>query len=193
MNGIPSLRTMRRVTLAARGMAIVLGIISVAVAQELTKESRGRGQIMLNVIKKELQKHYYDPEFHGRDLEACFQKARLDLDQATSLGHMFGIIAPAVLELEDSHTLFVPPRRVSKIQYGWEMRVINETPYIIAVKPGSDAAAKGLKAGDAVLSVDGRPPTRQNLWLMRYRYYTIRPAAGISLVVQSPGGSTALD
>jgi C-terminal processing protease CtpA/Prc len=142
---------------------------------------------MLKVIKKELQNHYYDPTFHGLDLEARFARAEQDIEQATSLGHMFGIIAQAVLDLNDSHTLFVPPGRTVKFQYGWQMLVIGETPYVITVKPGSDAEAKGLKAGDAVLSVDGYPPTRQNLWMYRYRYYSVRPAPGMRLIVQSPG------
>jgi C-terminal processing protease CtpA/Prc len=143
---------------------------------------------MLKVIKKDLQNHYYDPTFHGLDLEARFARAEQDIEQATSLGHMFGIIAQAVLDLNDSHTLFGPPGRVTKVQYGWQMLVIGETPYVIAVKPGSDAEAKGLRAGDVVLSIDGYPPTRQNLWVYRYRYYSVRPAPGMKLVVQSPGG-----
>jgi C-terminal processing protease CtpA/Prc len=68
------------------------------------------------------------------------------------------------------------------------MRVIGETPYIFAVKPGSDAAAKGLQAGDAVLSVDGNAPNRRNTQVFRYRYYLVRPTPAMRMVVQSPGG-----
>ncbi len=169
-------------------LGILLGAAFLMLAQELRSSDKARGRTMLRVIKKELQKHYYDPTFHGLDLEACFARAEQDIEQATSLGHMFGIVAQAVLDLNDSHTLFLPPGRVTKFQYGWRMLLVGETPYVIAVKPGSDAEAKGLKTGDAVLSVDGYPPTRQNLWVYRYRYYSVRPAPGMRLVVQSPGG-----
>jgi C-terminal processing protease CtpA/Prc len=169
-------------------LAIPSVIISATSGQELRDVDRARGQVMLKVIKKELQKYYYDPTFHGLDLEARFKKAEQDIEHATSLGHAYGIIAQALLDLHDSHTLFIPPRRTTKYQYGWQVRMIGETPFVIAVKPDSDAAAKGLKVGDAVLSVDGYPVTRQNLWIMKYRYYTIRPALGMKLVVQSPGG-----
>lgn len=157
-------------------------------AQELRDIDRARGQTMLKVIKKDLQKYYYDPTFHGLDLDECFLKAEQDIDQAASLGQVFGIIARAVLTLDDSHTRFVPPGMTAKFDYGWRVRVIGETPTVIAVKPGCDAEAKGLKAGDAVLSVDGSPLNRKNMPLFRYRYLLIRPAPGVGLVVQSPGG-----
>lgn len=156
-------------------------------AQELSDRDRARGRTMLKVIKKEIQKRYYDPKFHGLDLDERFLKAEQDIEQSASLGHMLGIIAQAVLDLNDSHTLFVPPGRTAKFHYGWRMRAIGDRPYIIAVRPGSDAEAKGLKAGDAVLSVDGYPLNRGNVQLYRYRYFLVRPAPAVRLVVQSPG------
>jgi len=147
-----------------------------------------RGKTMIKTIKKELQNHYYDQTFHGVDIEARFSKAEAAIDQAGSLGQVFGIIAQAVLDLNDSHTRFIPPNRTAKFNYGWRMRAISETPHIIAVKPGSDAEAKGLKMGDAVLSIEGNTPTRRNLGNFYYRYYLVRPTPAMRLVVQSPGG-----
>jgi C-terminal processing protease CtpA/Prc len=168
--------------------AILLIAAVAAGAQEIRGLDRTRGSTMLNVIRKEIQKYYYDPMFHGLDIEARFRRAEQDIGQVTSLGQMYGVIAQAVLDLDDSHTLFVPPARIEKYRYGWVMRMIDATPYILAVKPGTDAAGKGLKAGDVVLSVDGVVPTRQNLSLLKYRYYCIRPAPCQRLTVKSPGG-----
>lgn len=156
--------------------------------QVLRDSDRARGRTMLRVVMKEIQKYYYDPTFHGLDLDAVFLRAGQEIDLAASLSQVFVIIARAVLELGDSHTRFVPPPRTVEYQYGWQMRMIDTTPYIVAVKPGTDAAAKGLKAGDAVLTIDGVAPTRQNLPLLRYRYYSIRPVPGQRLTVKSPGG-----
>jgi C-terminal processing protease CtpA/Prc len=58
---------------------------------------------------------------------------------------------------------------------------------VVAVKPGSDAEAKGIKPGDLVVSVDGFKPTRKELWKMEYYYYQLSPRPGMRLVVQSPG------
>ncbi len=157
-------------------------------AQELRDTDRTRGKTMLKVIKKDLLSRYYDPAFHGLDLEARFLKAEQDLEQAGTLSHMFGIIAQAVVDLGDSHTRFVPPGRAARFEYGWRLRVIGETPHILAVKPGSDAEAKGLKPGDALLSVDGNPLTRQNIGIFKYRYFLVRPVTQMRLTVQSPGG-----
>lgn len=169
-------------------MTIPLIAALLTFAQEMRDTDRIRGRTMLKVIKKELQNRYYEPTFHGLDLEGRFLKAEQDVELATSVGHMFGIIAQAVLDLGDSHTRFVPPGRAAKYEYGWRLRVIGETPHVLAVKPGSDAEAKGLKTGDALLSVDGNPPTRTNIGMFKYRYYLVRPATEMRLVVQSPGG-----
>ena len=160
----PDFRSLSRVRgfLLLAVMTIPLITALLTLAQEMRDTDRIRGRTMLKVIKKELQNRYYDPTFHGQDLEGRFLKAEQDVGQATSVGHMFGIIAQAVLDLGDSHTRFVPPGRAAKYEYGWRLRVIGETSHVLAVKPGSDAEAKGLKTGDALLSIDGITPTRLN-------------------------------
>jgi carboxyl-terminal processing protease len=169
-------------------VAAAPGIVPASLAEGIRDLDRERAHTMLKTVRKSLEKHYYDARFRGMDLEDRFAKADRAIDQATSLSHAFGIIAQAVLDLNDSHTFFVPPERTVKVEYGWQMRMIGDTAHVIAVKPGSDAEAKGLRIGDAVLSVDGIAPTRQNLWKLVYRYYTIRPEPGMRLEVQSPGG-----
>ena len=79
-----------------------------------------------------------------------------------------GIVAQLVLELNDSHTVFVPPGRISHVEYGWQMKAVGDDCYVSAVKPGSDAEAKGLKVGDRVVSIDGIPLDRTKIWLAKY-------------------------
>src|SRR5438067_1343693 len=104
---------------------------------------------------------------------------------------MYGIIAQAVLDLNDSHTTFVPPSRTARINYGWRMQMIGDKCFVTAVQPGSDAEAKGLKPGDQVLSVNGFQPTRDNLWKMQYLFNVLRPQPGLQVEVVSPGGNQA--
>jgi C-terminal processing protease CtpA/Prc len=156
-------------------------------AQQLDGFERGRAQRMLSVLKDELKKNYYDPNFHGMDVDARFKLADEKIKQATTLNQAFGIIAQAFLDLNDSHTTFSPPSRAVTVEYGWRSQAIGNECYVVAVKPGSDAAAKGLKPGDLILSVDGFKPTRKELWKMNYYYYGLSPRPGMRLVVKSPG------
>ena len=159
-------------------------------AQGLDRIERERAISMLNIIKKDLTNNYYDPNFRGMDVEARFNAAEEKVKQATSLGQAFGIVAQTLLDLNDSHTVFIPPRRPETISYGWQMQMIGDKCYVVAVKPGSDAEAKGLKEGDLILAVERFKPTRKEFWKMSYYYNTLSPRPGLRLQVQSPGGQT---
>jgi carboxyl-terminal processing protease len=154
-------------------------------AKHLERE-RERGLQMLRGTKDLIKENYYDPKFHGMDLEARFKAAEEKMKTAESLGQIFGIIAQAVAELDDSHTFFIPPARAVAVEYGWRMQIIGEEPFVVSVKPGSDAEAQGLKPGDKIISVDGFKPTRATMWKMQYSYNLLRPQPGITVVVQSP-------
>lgn len=87
-----------------------------APAQPDLNFQRERGRIMLKVIKDELKKEYYDQNFHGMDVEARFKAADEKVKEAESVGHMFGIIGQALLDLNDSHTFFLPPSRANRTE-----------------------------------------------------------------------------
>jgi len=157
-------------------------------SQSLGRIERGRAQDMLNAVKSEIKDKYYDPTFHGIDLDARFKAAGEKLEKATSLGQAFGIIAQAVLELQDSHTTFYPPSRTAEFEYGWQMQMIGNKCFVTAVKPKSDAEKQGLKAGDEILAIEGFRPNRKELWKIRYFYDTLSPRTGLNLKVQSPDG-----
>jgi carboxyl-terminal processing protease len=142
---------------------------------------------MLTEVKNDLKKNYYDPGFRGMDLDARVKEAEERLKQAQTRDQLIISIAQVLLDLNDSHTFFLPPFRAARVSYGWRMQMFGDDCLITDVNPKSDAAAKGLKAGDTVLAVDGYRPTRENLWKMNYRYYALMPARSVRLSVQSPG------
>lgn len=175
-------------SLAALVCLLAFGALQPVNSQSLSGIERERAEGMLSVIKDEVKKNYYDPNFHGIDVDARFKAAAEKLKHASSLGQAFGIIAQALLDFNDSHTFFLPPPRAATADYGWRMQIIGDNAYITAVKPGSDAEAQGIKEGDLIHSVDGFKPSRANLWKMNYRYYALAPQSSIRLVVQSPDG-----
>lgn len=175
------------------GMAAValllLSLGTVSPGQKLpSKLDIERGRVILQRIKDDLKKNYYDPNFHGMDVEARFKTADDKIKQAESLGQIFGIVAQVLLDLDDSHTFFLPPQRRDRTDYGWQMQMIGNRCYVVAVKPGSDAEKMGLKPGDEIKSMDGRVLTRDSLSLWQYYYYSLRPQPGMRLVVARPSG-----
>jgi C-terminal processing protease CtpA/Prc len=145
---------------------------------------------MLKTVKEDIRKNYYDPGFRGIDIDARFKLAEDKMKLTKSNAELFGIIAQALLEFNDSHTSFVPPQRSARIDYGWLMKTYGDNCYVTEVKPHSDADAKGLKPGDLVQSIDGIHPNRANLWVFYYLYYQLAPRPIVRMVVQSPGEQT---
>ncbi|MFN2577147.1 MAG: S41 family peptidase [Pyrinomonadaceae bacterium] len=149
---------------------------------------RDRGHAMLEMVKNDLKNNYYDPTYHGMDIDARFKTADEKIKQAQSLGQIFGIIGQVLAELEDSHTFFLPPGRTSRPEYGWQMQLIGDKCYVTAVKPGSNADTQKLTEGDEILFIDGRVPQRRNIWKIKYLYHVLRPQAGMHIVVAKPDG-----
>jgi len=124
-------------------------------AQALGPYDRSSAKEMLESAKDDLKKNYYDAGFHGIDIDATFKAAEEKMKQATTRDQLMIAIGQTLLGLNDSHTFFLPPSRAAKFEYGWTMHMVGDKAYVKAVKPRSDAEAKGLKPGDAILSVDG--------------------------------------
>jgi C-terminal processing protease CtpA/Prc len=156
--------------------------------QKLEAKDRDRGVMMLRSIKNELKKNYYDPDFRGMDVDARFKTAEDKIKQATSLGQVMTVIAQALMDLDDSHTFFLPPGRQNTVNYGWTMQMIGERCFVSWVEKGSDAEAKGVRPGDEVLQAGGYQIDRSNLWKFLYLYNSLRPQPGIRVTLRSPGG-----
>jgi carboxyl-terminal processing protease len=143
---------------------------------------------ILDNVSKGIQEHYYDPKLNGLDWNAVIEKAKVKIENAKNLNDALAQVAVAVSYLNDSHTFYFPPERPYHLDYGFDYQMIWSRCFVTRVRPGSDAATKGLRPGDEILSLDGVAPTRQNLWGIRYLYETLEPEPGLSLEVQTPGG-----
>jgi len=155
---------------------------------KISKDEKQEVLQMLDSISKDIKKHYYDPKLHGIDWDANVQKYRGLIENAPSLNRGLSEVAAALDVLNDSHTFFVAPPRPYKHDYGWQIAMVGDKCLVLAVRPQSDAAAKGLKPGDQVLMINGYTPQRDNLWKMNYVFRTLRPQQTLSLSVGSPDG-----
>ncbi len=156
-------------------------------AKDLERD-RNRGVVMLSLMKDYLKEFYYDPKYHGMDIDARFKTADQRVREAANISQILGIVAQVLVELNDSHTFFIPPSRPVDVDYGWKMQMIGNTCFITEVDEGSDAGAQGLKPGDEIVSLDGFRPTRENIWKMDYNYNVLRPQPGKRVVILTPQG-----
>jgi C-terminal processing protease CtpA/Prc len=181
---------LRRLPLTAAALISLFAINAArpTSAQSINTTDRDRGHVILKTLKNEIKKNYYDPGFHGLDLEALFKTADEKVDRAVSVSQIFGIVAQTLIEFNDSHLFFIPPSRAARSDYGWQWQAIGDKCYVVAVKPGSDAEQKELLPGDLVVSIDNFQPARDNVWKLDYLYHALRPQPGMRVVVQHPGG-----
>lgn len=171
-------------------LVFLLCASSVPAQHKMDGVTKARVKRMLKNVEKEIIKNYYDPTYHGMDVEKRFEAAKEKLENTEDIGRAFAVIAQAVLDLNDSHTRFFPPSRAAIVSYGWRMRIYDDRAFITGVQEESDAAKKGLEVGDEVLKLNGFHPTRKDLWKMIYYYQTLNPQTKLSLEVRKPGGET---
>jgi carboxyl-terminal processing protease len=176
-----------RVALLLAFLCAAFGTLSAQQPQKMDAASIMRAHMMLRQAYTDVKDHYYDPQFRGINLEANFKKSDAGLDVATSNSEAFRIIAAFLYALQDSHTFFIPPSRVSRMDRGFRMEMVGDACFITHVRPGSDAAAK-LKVGDRVMLIDGFNITRDSFHDMQYFFETLLPARDLELIVQNPAG-----
>ena len=184
---VPSLRLAR--LLVCLGVLALGARLPALAAQVPNKEQIDRAHRILAQIKDDLERHYYDPTFGGIDLNAKYHAADSSLNEAPTIGELFGVVAQFVFDLKDSHTNFYPPSRAAVIEYGWAWGMIGDACYVTAVRKQSNAEAKGLEVGDRVLAIDGMLPTRQSIRLIGYLYYALNPRPGMHVTLQKIDGT----
>jgi carboxyl-terminal processing protease len=168
-------------------LIFALAAASFVAAQDMDSIERARMKDMLTTIKKDIKNNYYDPNFHGIDLDKRFKEASDKLDKTTSSNQGLGIIAQVLMDFNDSHLAFIPPPKTLAVEYGWRMQAIGDKVFITKVKPGSDADQQGVKPGDQILAVNNFPVSRKELWKIDYYYNVLSKRDKLILSLLSPG------
>lgn len=173
--------------------AILIASPDASGQQKMDRIERERIKTMLKVIKETVKDEYYDPTFHGIDLEARYKKALERIDQVDYSGQALGVIAQMLVDFDDSHLFFLPPAMTSEVEYGWRHAIAGDKLIVTIVKPGSDAEAKGLKRGDQILSIEGFAPVKKEMWKVDYFYNILSKRSSLKLRVLSPGDTAPRD
>lgn len=174
--------------LAVAGASIAWVGISPADDTKYATITNSQAREMLDKVEADIKANYFDPKMHGMDLDKRFGEARQKISAAKSQDEALLSIAAAVAALDDSHTRFTPPVRPYGVEYGWDTLTIGDSAcYVTAVRADSDAAAKGLKPGDQIVSINGIRVQRDDLRNIEYSYFVF-PQSGFHLDVRSPDG-----
>jgi len=147
----------------------------------------GRAHAILRQAYTEVKKNYYDPTYHGVDLDASYKQLDTRMDSAQTINDTFRVIAAFLLQLHDSHTFFQPPVRTNHSTFGYEMEMVGDKCFITHIRPGTDAATK-LHVGDQVLALNRFVMKRADFTNMRYFFQTLSPAPYETLDLLSPTG-----
>jgi C-terminal processing protease CtpA/Prc len=170
-------------------LTLLISANGAARQQKLDKFKVEQGQRILDMVHNEVKSHYYDPSFHGVNIDATYAQAKEKMNGVDSLNRGFGIIADMLDSLHDSHTFFIPPPRPYSIEYGFRREIIGDKCFVTAVEPDSDAAKQGLRRGDELLTINQYPLDRSTLWKLDYMFEALSPQPGLTLDVQSPDGT----
>jgi carboxyl-terminal processing protease len=157
-------------------------------AQSMPANDLHRLRVMLKEALETVQRHYYDPAFHGLDLAARFKDFDERLKSAPSMNVGLTLIAAFLDGLKDSHTSFQPPARNYTLEYGYRLIVIGDDIYVERVKEGSDAGAK-VKPGDRLLSLNNSGVSRESFHRMQYLLNTLQPQPTTRLQLRDPAGA----
>ncbi|MGN6516435.1 MAG: S41 family peptidase [Rhizomicrobium sp.] len=107
---------------------------------------------LFDAVWNAVDEHFYDPHFHGHDWNAIGAQYRARLG-AVKTDREFELLATQMLdELGVSHLYVVPPTASTGIGIGVRFRKLDGHYVVAEVKPLSDAAAKGVKVGDLLVS-----------------------------------------
>jgi len=150
------------------------------------KLNRQRGLNMLDEIKDIIKVRYYDKNYRGINLDERFKTAAERVKNMDANWQIFRVIAQVLMEFNDSHTRFYPPSRANQVEYGFSMQMIGNNCFVVDVKKGSDAEAKGLKIGDIITGIGKFATDRGNLWKMNYLLYALDPQESIKIYVFNP-------
>jgi C-terminal processing protease CtpA/Prc len=176
-----------KLLLAAAVVVTALSGAALQSQQKMDSINQDRARAMLRDAYDNVKKHYYDPKFHGLDIDARYHQFDEKIRDAGSLSQSFGVIAGFLDGLNDSHTFFTPPSRPYRVDYGYRMQIYGRACFVSRVRPGTDAESK-VHAGDEVLGYNSFAVNRGDFWKMTYYFNSLAPQKASILEVRNPNG-----
>jgi len=131
----------------------------------VTTATREGRLIVFDEAWQTIRERYYDPELHGVDWEDLRARLRPLAAEAGSETEFYSVLRRLTGRLRDAHTRVFSPderfdwQRPTYISVGVSLREIAGEIVVTAVERGGEAERAGVRAGDALLSIEGEPIT----------------------------------
>ncbi len=125
-----------------------------------TPEGRLR---IFDEVWEQVRERYFDPDFQGVDWQGVRQELRPRAAEARGRAELYAVLRRMLASLHDPHTrVFAPGEspdwRVQRyVSVGVAVRELAGQVVVTDVERDSEAEGSGLRAGDAVVAVDGEP------------------------------------
>jgi C-terminal processing protease CtpA/Prc len=125
--------------------------------------SRSQRETILAKIQRLVAEKYFDPGFDDAGWNSIVEHHRSSIVESSNEGAfekavatMLAELPPSPLALLSDRTLITPPNAINA---SFSVRTVEDQPYWVFkdVLPGGVAARAGIKAGDVLLSIGGKP------------------------------------
>ncbi len=167
-------------------LLVLLAAASTAPAQNLGFE-RGRAKNMLGLVSDHIKKNFYDPNLRGLNWDQLTTQARHQIESARDVGEMYAAIFGLVEQLQDSHTVFLPPSRADRHNFGFEARPYGDEIRIYEITKTGAAEAGGLRRGDRILGVNGIRAERDSFDFVMLYFRILRPVMVMDVLYSRSG------
>jgi carboxyl-terminal processing protease len=114
-------------------------------------------------VWKDIDAHYYDPEFGGVEWQEVHQRYLPLVKAAKDDKDFYPIVDRMSAELHDAHTRFSSPeqwenrKKHQGVSVGFRAGYVEDKVVVLDVFPDSNAAHAGIQPGMIVTALDGRP------------------------------------
>jgi carboxyl-terminal processing protease len=149
-----------------RSMFVVL-VLGLALSSAMSRTSRGlspKARIQVfEKVWKEVDEHYYDPEFGGVNWKEVHQRYLPLVEAVKNDRDFYATVDRMTAELHDAHTRFSSPEQWKNrekhvgVSIGFRPGYVQGKVVVLDVLPNSNAARAGIQPGMVVTVLDGQP------------------------------------
>lgn len=163
MRPAPLAPTRHRSASAVLGVFLLCLFCSIAVGGATRTLSPKDREQVFEKVWKDIDEHYYDPEFGGINWEEIHQRYLPLVQAAKDDRDFYSIVDRMTAELHDAHTRFSSPEQWANhekhvgVSIGFRPGYVQDKVVVLDIIPGSNAARTGMEPGMIVTAIDGQP------------------------------------